>query len=131
MILVPYQHVGLSGKRYLWPVETSGTRYSCITPLQSPTPDPFYLDPTPESSENILTNLQSCSGTGNITLLARNGSTQATCQAQSSTGVYKRISSLVKHADPSREIYGSQLQSTTAPNLPVDEERFLSYVNRE
>jgi hypothetical protein len=74
LILRPYQHNGLDNRKYLWPAETGGTRYSCATPLQSPTPNPFNLDPTPETSENILSILSSCSGTtGNITLLNRTG----------------------------------------------------------
>lgn len=74
LILRPYQHNGLENRKYLWPTETGGSRYSCATPLQSPTPNPFFLDPTPETSENILSSLVSCgSNNGNITLLNRNG----------------------------------------------------------
>ena len=41
LILRPYQHSGLENRKYLWPTETGGSRYSCETPLQSPTPSPF------------------------------------------------------------------------------------------
>jgi len=74
LILRPYQHNGLDNRKYLWPVETGGSRYSCATPLQSATPNPFFLDPTPETGENILSSFALCSGTtGNMTLLNRTG----------------------------------------------------------
>lgn len=53
-----------------------------------------------------------------------------TCQTNGPTGVYKRISSLIKHADPSRDVYGQQLKGISTPNIPVDEERTLSYIDR-
>lgn len=131
LILRPYQHNGLENRKYLWPAETGGTRYSCATPLQSPTPNPFFLDPTPENSENILSALTSCTGNaGNITLLNRDGGSLGLCQASGLSGTYKRISSLVKHSDPTTAVYGQQLQGNTAPNLPIDEERYLLYLDR-
>lgn len=130
LLLHPYQHNGLENRKYLWPVETKGERYSCATPLQSPTPLPFSLDPTPETQENILTSLVSCAGTGNITLLDRSGASLGLCQTNGLSGTYKRIPSLVKHSDPTTEIYGKQLQGSSTPNLPVDEERHLLYLDR-
>lgn len=132
LVLEPYKHKGLENRHYFWPTETAGERYSCITPLQSLTPNPFRLDPTPETSENILTSLVSCAGgTGNMTLLNRDGSTLALCQANVPPGsTYKRISSLVKHGDPETLVYGQQLQGNSTPNLPIDEERYLLYLNR-
>lgn len=41
------------------------------------------------------------------------------------------ISSLIKHVAPDRETYGKQLTSLATPNLPVDENRYVVYVNRE
>lgn len=74
LILRPYQHSGLESRKYLWPAETGGARYSCETSLQSPTPSPFSLDPTPETNENIISSLVGCTGTtGTVTLLNRNG----------------------------------------------------------
>lgn len=102
-----------------------------MTKFQSPTPSPFALDPTPENQENILNSLQSCDGTGKMTLLGRTGSPQSTCTAGTLMGTYKRISSLVKHADPTRAIYGAQVKAMTSPNLPVDGERYLLYLDRE
>lgn len=132
LVLEPYKHRGLENRQYLWPTETGGSRYSCVTPFQSPTPKPFGLDPTPETSENILTSLVSCiGGAGNMTLLNRDGSTLALCQANIPPGsTYKRISSLIKHTDPTTPVYGGQLQGNSTPNLPVDEERYLLYLNR-
>ncbi len=102
-----------------------------MTGLQSPTPAPIAIDPTPETSENILTSLVSCSGTGNITLLDRNGSSLGLCQTNGLSGTYKRISSLIKHSDPNTVIYGKQVAGKTTPNLPIDEERHLLYLDRK
>lgn len=55
----------------------------------------------------------------------------ATCQTNGLTGTYKRISSLVKHADPSLDVYAEQLKAISAPHMPVDEERYVSYLDRE
>lgn len=109
-ILRPFQHTGLDNRQYLWPTETGGARYSCATPLQSSTLKPFFLDPTPETNENILSSLVSCKGTGTVTLLNRNGTALGLCQANGLTGTYKRIPSLVKHSDPTTYVYGQQLQ---------------------
>lgn len=65
-----------------------------------------------------------------ITLLDRAG-TPVSCQTKGLTGTYKKISSLIKHSNPSTSIYGQQLQSVSVPNLPVDGERFLTYLSRE
>ncbi len=79
LILRPYQHEGL--RKYNWPVETNGNRYSCATPLQRPTPNPINIDPTPERNENILANLVRCStNNGDMTLLDRDGKNLGLCQ---------------------------------------------------
>lgn|GEM_PF-1357038 len=80
--------------------------------------------------ENIFSTLVSCAGNGSVNLLSRNGSPLGTCQANGLSGTYKRISSLIKHSDPTTEIYGKQLSGSTSPNLPVDGERFLLYLDR-
>ncbi len=119
---------------YPWPVETGGAKYSCATDFASTTPYPIFLEPSPEGSENILTNLVSCppapNSTTNISLLSRTGGALATCQTNGLTGTYKLISSLIKHSDPSSKIYGAQLKGISSPNIPVDEERYLSYLDR-
>lgn len=131
LLLHPYQHTGINNQQYNWPQETGWTRYSCTTALQSPTPAPISLDPTPETSENILTSLVACTGTGTITLLDRNGGSLGLCQANGLSGTYKRIPSLIKHSDPNTLIYGKQLVAKTTPNLPIDEERYLLYLDRK
>lgn|GEM_PF-3587744 len=40
------------------------------------------------------------------------------------------ISSLIKHTSPDTETYGKQLTSLASPNLPVDENRYVVYINR-
>lgn len=131
LILRPYQHEGIANKKYNWPTETNGNRYSCATPLQRPTPNPINIDPTPERNENILSNLIRCSGNnGDITLLDRDGKNLGTCQTNWLSWTYKRIPSLIKHSDPTTSIFGKQLQGLSTPNLPIDEERYLLYLNR-
>jgi len=81
LILRPYQHEGLANRKYNWPVETNGNRYSCATPLQRPTPNPFNIEPTPDKNENILSSLVRCSvNNGDMTLLDRDGKNLGTCQ---------------------------------------------------
>jgi hypothetical protein len=129
LILRPYQHEGL--RKYNWPVETNGNRYSCATPLQRPTPNPINIDPTPERNENILANLVRCStNNGDMTLLDRDGKNLGLCQTNWLTGTYKRIPSLIKHSDPTTSVFGKQLQWSSTPNLPIDEERYLLYLDR-
>lgn len=131
LILRPYEREGLNNRKYVWPVETVGKRYSCATPLQRPTPNPLALDPTPERDENILSNMITCSGAnGEMTLLDRDGTTLGLCRTNWLTGTYKRISSLIKHSDPTTSVFGKQLQWSSTPNLPVDEERYLLYLDR-
>jgi hypothetical protein len=60
MILRPFKHAGIAERFYTWPVETDGQRYSCATRLDEPTGRPFFLDPTPESTENIFSSIESC-----------------------------------------------------------------------
>ncbi len=36
----------------------------------------------------------------------------------------------MKHSDPSAKIYGQQLKGISSPNIPIDEERYLSYLDR-
>ena len=135
LLLEPYKYTSIDGKTlYPWPVETRGSRYSCATDFAGTTPYPINLDPSPEGSENILTSLISCppdpKSITNVTLLDRKGGTMTTCQTNGPTGVYRRISSLIKHADPSRDVYGQELQGISAPNVPVDEKRTLSFIDR-
>lgn len=40
------------------------------------------------------------------------------------------MSSLVKHTSPDNETYGRQLTSLATPNLPVDGERYVLYIDR-
>ena len=66
-----------------------------------------------------------------MTLLGRDGNLLSLCQVNNGLyGTYKRISSLIKHSDPSNAVYGQQAQGNSTPNLPVDEERYLTYLNR-
>ncbi len=37
----------------------------------------------------------------------------------------------MRHTSPDNETYGKQLVSLSAPNLPVDENRYVLYVNRD
>lgn len=131
LILRPYEREGLNNKIHIWPVETGGKWYSCATPLQTPTPYPLALDPTPERDENILSSMITCSGSeGDMTLLDRDGTNLGLCHTNGLTGTYKRISSLIKHNDPTTSVFGKQLQWSSTPNLPVDEERYLLYLDR-
>ncbi|MEI6711933.1 MAG: hypothetical protein WCK88_07340 [bacterium] len=38
---------------------------------------------------------------------------------------------MIQHVAPDTETYGKQLTSLATPNLPVDENRYVVYVNRD
>jgi len=115
---------------YKWPKETKWTRYSCATNFNKNT-EYFNLNPSPESNENIYQTLTSCQWSWNVTLLGRDGNTKTQCTSSGTGWTYKLISSLIKHTAPDTETYGKQLTSLATPNLPVDENRYVVYVNRE
>gem|GEM_PF-3581100 len=81
MLLDPYvKRVPLfrSYREYKWPKETDGQRYSCGTDFTTRT-EYFRLDPSPETRENIFQTLTSCQGSGDVTLLSRDGNVAAKC----------------------------------------------------
>ncbi len=133
LLLDPYVRrvsLGRVFREYKWPKETDGKRYSCSTDFNDDT-EYFSLNPSPETTENIFKTLTSCQGSGNTTLLGRDGNVAARCASEGIGGTYKLVSSLIKHISPDTETYGKQLTSLATPNLPVDEDRYVVYVDRK
>lgn len=133
LLLEPYRHrvpIFSGYKEYEWPRETDGRRYSCGTDFNTKT-EYFSLDPSPETNENIFTVLTACQWKWNTKLLWRDGKELTTCASQWAGGTYKLISSLIQHISPDNETFGKQLVSLASPNLPVDENRYVVYIDRD